>query len=383
MWVEKTENGKVIYRERYKNPYTGKWASPVSITFEKETKKNREQAEVILREKIAQKTNNVLDQSKTFSETYALWLTYYKTRTKRNTQLRQVSIKKQIDKYIDPDTLMSRIDKRMIDNLVDKMYNFGNLSYDYTSKVLTTLHQIFEFSIDRGFMKNNPITRYRISIKPKDKEKQKNRRKLKYLEKEEVEQILAYFKNNESVYWLHRRITEFLYLTGMRFGEMAALQWKNFNGNSVNVNGTLDYSQRKREDFQKADSTKTAAGDRIVDLPTRVLEIFDELRTSQNIRFGKTEADDFIFRDKTGYPVSVFTINKALKSAAVHCNINKTVTSHIFRHTHVSMLAEMNIPLKTIMDRIGHSDASTTLRIYNHVTNKAKQNVLDALNSLK
>ena len=56
--------------------------------------------------------------------------------------------------------------------------------------------------------------------------------------------------------------------------------------------------------------------------------------------------------------------------------------SHIFRHTHVSILSESNIPLKAIMERVGHSDANTTLQIYNHVTKKSKAKITSALDDI-
>ena len=34
----------------------------------------------------------------------------------------------------------------------------------------------------------------------------------------------------------------------------------------------------------------------------------------------------------------------------------KHLTTHIFRHTHISMLSELGVPLKTIMQRVGHND---------------------------
>lgn len=57
----------------------------------------------------------------------------------------------------------------------------------------------------------------------------------------------------------------------------------------------------------------------------------------------------------------------------------KKLTSHIFRHTLVSHLAENRVPLKAIMDRVGHADAKTTIQIYTHVTKKMKSNVADIM----
>ncbi len=49
--------------------------------------------------------------------------------------------------------------------------------------------------------------------------------------------------------------------------------------------------------------------------------------------------------------------------------MNKKVTTHTFRHTHITLLVEMNA-LKAIMKRVGHVDEKTTIRIYTDVTKK-------------
>ncbi|WP_242069687.1 tyrosine-type recombinase/integrase [Paenibacillus dendritiformis] len=54
-------------------------------------------------------------------------------------------------------------------------------------------------------------------------------------------------------------------------------------------------------------------------------------------------------------------------------SIKKEATPHIFRHTHISMLAEAGVDLKTIMQRVGHDNPDTTLRIYTHVTEKMRK----------
>ncbi|WP_449354395.1 tyrosine-type recombinase/integrase [Virgibacillus natechei] len=56
-----------------------------------------------------------------------------------------------------------------------------------------------------------------------------------------------------------------------------------------------------------------------------------------------------------------------------YTNIEKKATPHIFRHTHISMLAEADVDLATVMERVGHDDPQTTLKIYTHVTKKMKK----------
>nr|WP_275403075.1 tyrosine-type recombinase/integrase [Sporosarcina limicola] len=53
-----------------------------------------------------------------------------------------------------------------------------------------------------------------------------------------------------------------------------------------------------------------------------------------------------------------------------------TITTHGLRHTHCSLLFEAGASLKQVQDRLGHTDAQTTLNIYTHVTQKAKEEAI-------
>lgn len=58
---------------------------------------------------------------------------------------------------------------------------------------------------------------------------------------------------------------------------------------------------------------------------------------------------------------------------------DKELSSHIFRHSHISILAEKGIPLKVIMDRVGHENVEITNRIYTHITSPMKTNIINQL----
>lgn len=93
---------------------------------------------------------------------------------------------------------------------------------------------------------------------------------------------------------------------------------------------------------------------------------------------------DFIFTTSRGIPIQINSFNLTLKRANLRLEnpINKNLSSHIFRHSLVSYLAEKNIPLKAIMDRVGHSHGSkTTNDIYTHVTQNMKTSIIDILNA--
>ena len=104
----------------------------------------------------------------------------------------------------------------------------------------------------------------------------------------------------------------------------------------------------------------------------------NELEKNTNPRYRDM---GYIFTTKNGVPIQTNSFNLALKKANERLDkpIQKNLTSHIFRHTLVSRLAENRVPLKAIMDRVGHADAKTTTQIYTHVTKKLKANVAEIM----
>ena len=79
----------------------------------------------------------------------------------------------------------------------------------------------------------------------------------------------------------------------------------------------------------------------------------------------------------------VATINDTIKEAVKMSSIDKRVTTHTLRHTHISTLAQLGINIKAIQDRVGHSDYKTTLEIYTHVTDKMAQDMMNKLENFK
>ena len=92
---------------------------------------------------------------------------------------------------------------------------------------------------------------------------------------------------------------------------------------------------------------------------------------------------DHIFINTLGYPIIPARVIGALKRHGKKAGIEKNITTHIFRHSHISLLAELGTPLPAIMDRVGHSDSKTTLEIYSHVTKQMTLNIINKLDKLK
>ena len=75
------------------------------------------------------------------------------------------------------------------------------------------------------------------------------------------------------------------------------------------------------------------------------------------------------------------TINKFLKKASLHANIEKHVTCHTLRHSFATHLLESGADIRTVQEQLGHQDVKTT-EIYTHVLKRGVRGVRSPLSDL-
>lgn len=374
MWIEPLPENRFKYIERYVDPYTGKYKR-VSTVLTSDSTQAFKKAQKILDGRIKNKLHELEVTDATFYSVIDEWLPGYKKTLRPSSIMVTESKIKKIKEHINDDVLISKMDARFIQSFMDKL----DYSNEYLSHIKSLLNIVFSYAVDKRFIKESPMANVKVNYKAKTIE-DFTRVEDRFLEIEEAEALIKELYRTGRTYRIGRT-AEFLYLTGARFGEVVILKRKDFIGDIARISGTIDYTVGYKQG--KKGPTKTLKGIRDVKLTQRNLDLVERtIQENQLDAIGNQFYKDrgFVFVTKSGTPMQNNSFNLALKAAGERVGITKHLSSHIFRHTHVSILAENNVPLKAIMDRIGHEDAETTREIYTHVTKSMKNNVISVLN---
>ncbi|MBA8761762.1 tyrosine-type recombinase/integrase [Staphylococcus coagulans] len=401
MWVEqyKDKNNKTKYRyyEKYKDPYTNKWRR-VSVVMNKNTRQAQKEALLQLSDKIKIKQNEKSSNYKdiTLSNLIYAWFKFYKhtSGTKESWHNKINHFINKIFKEIDGDTLVKNIDRKMIQDLMIKIVVEEDFTESYARKIRFVIKSSLEFARKEYGLDNTKFLKDVIIPKKEFNKEKLERQRNNYLEKEEMAQVLNVFNEliskekrdkvriNLSII---KNICEIQALTGMRIGEVLALQNEDIDikNKTIDINGAI-FFKNTGEGYGIKTTTKTEGSNRKITINDRALTIIRrlQLRNKQFERWEKGYNNrGFVFTNRRGNPIHLNSVLNHLKTVELILfkNQKRKLTTHTFRHTHISTLTEMDVPLKAIMERVGHVDERTTLRIYTHVTKNMRDRITNEL----
>lgn len=377
MWTQAHKSGKVNFVERYKNPYTNEWKK-VSVLVEKDNARTRKYAQQYLDNKIAKILNNLESSETMFTDLFDDWWNFYKQEIKKSSISSLKGNIKEIREWFGINVKVSNIDPKYVQNYLDNL----DCSKSKKERHKTLLNLAFDYAVRLDVIKDNPSRRARL---PRQKKTLEDWKKVeeKYLEEDEIRPLLKELYRRPSTYRT-ALLSEFMSLNGCRIGEAISIRPENYDFDTkvLELHGTYDHS----DGYKNGEKTtpKTNASYRETIMTKREIEIIKEIEFMNELEKNTNERYQdmgYIFTTKNGIPTQINSFNLALKKANERLDepIKKNLTSHIFRHTLVSRLAENKVPLKAIMDRVGHADSKTTIQIYTHVTKKLKANVADVM----
>lgn len=361
-----TKDNKQLYRVQVYlgiNPYTGLPVKTTRSGFKTIKAAELEVAKLKLAFERGDLFSKQVNVNSTFEEIYFEWIEAYEKTVEPSTFYKT---KKLFENHILPNLGKYRM-KQITINQVQKIVNEWADNLVHYKQLRSYSSQIFKYAIVLEVLEKNPMEHVKL---PKKKKAQPSNN---YYSKEELNIFLESL-NGSSV-----KEQAFFYLianTGIRVGEAVALYWEDVDF----VKSTLSISKAiGRSDALYMKSTKTG-DNRCIDLDSNTIEKLKNWKTQYIKLYGRIQSNkgsskQLMFPNAKGTWHQPSTPNVWLKKIQKKFNFKK-ISVHGFRHTHCTLLFESGATLKAVQDRLGHSDATTTLNIYTHVTKKAKDDLI-------
>ncbi|MFJ4228402.1 tyrosine-type recombinase/integrase [Paenarthrobacter nicotinovorans] len=174
----------------------------------------------------------------------------------------------------------------------------------------------------------------------------------------------------------YRDFTNFLVMTGTRFGEATALTVADIDllGKPATARINKAWKRDGRNQFYIG-PTKTGAGKRTIGLNPALVDLLITLvagRPSKDLLFCTPKGERIVHKLYWHH----YWV-PAVKAAQLH-GLRKEPRIHDLRHTHASWLIQDGVPIFTVSRRLGHASIKTTEQVYGHLMPEALQVGADA-----
>lgn len=287
----------------------------------------------------------------------------------------------------------------------------GSLSSSSIKKIHSVLSSMLSIAVQWQLIESNPCRRIASP-------KHKRLNKVKYFTLEQIQIFLDLLDTPYFItYQAHDRTDDtgkpyhvseyqaqhtiplqqkiFFYMAlfgGFRRGELLALTWDDidFAEKSVSITkSTISYKGKQMEDL-----TKNYSSMRVVTLPDSIMTMLKNYQIEQkqykvsigNQWIGK----NYLFIQWNGKQMNLSTPYHAFKKIIKNYNDSvkdeskklPDIPLHGLRHTSATLLISQNIDVKTVSNRLGHAQTSTTMNIYAHSLKKMDEKAADTLEQL-
>lgn len=154
-------------------------------------------------------------------------------------------------------------------------------------------------------------------------------------------------KNCDYLNFRYQTLTMFLAYTGCRYSEAAELTVKHVDisaGKAIFVN------------------TKTNEN--------RTVYFAEPLKGNLQKLIDGRRPDDRVFTNTTGKQIQVTDYSEDLKRRARKAGVTKRTFPHNFRHSYITHMLEVSVPITEVATLVGHKDIQTTYSTYMHLADK-------------
>ena len=342
------------YRQVERTAYGLEDAKTLEITLIKEYKEN--------------KTTKDIDVKYLFNE-------YIES---KKAEIRTSSLKKDIfivNAYILPD--LEKIKLKKLNSLILQKWKNKIQSDESNLKSIKSRQNVYgvframlNYAVKMGYLQTNPLIKignFKVTVPVK--------KEIQFYTPEEFKAFInAAEQAIASDYdWNYYIFFCIAFYTGMRKGEIYALQWKDIKDNCICVTKSLN---QKLNDVVTAPKNEASIRNIQIPIPLKT-ELERHLERYQN--YDNFSYDFYICGGSR--PVRDTSVQNKNREYA-KCAGLKAIRLHDFRHSHASLLCHAGINIQEIARRLGHSKVTTTLNTYSHLYPSEQERAIEVLNKI-
>ena len=329
-----SDSGSVYQRNdkrwvgKYKDA-NGKWRY-----IYRKTKKEAKQA---LREALKNRDDGIAPSKLTVKDVLTNWLEEGKHEVSARTFSHREGLV-QINFYQHPIAQVKLSDLNY-DHLSGFMKSKRNLAPSTRQRLLSILKHVGAEGVRLRVLRYNPVA----DIKPPRQE----HRELAILSANQIKQLLQNVEGHR-----YELIVVLGATCGVRVGEALGATWEDIDFDR----GTLKIQRTVWRSRVLPPKTKTSR--RTLNLPQRAIEALSR-------RYNKTSGH--LCPTRSGKPTADSNFHNEWKKILVNAGLPRETTFHSLRHGAASLLLNQSVPIPVVSRYLGHSNPSTTMRVYAHM----------------
>jgi len=299
---------------------------------------------------------NQVKKNDLFHHFYKQWISVYKEGAIRNVTMSKYTIAHNWLLKLIPDLKLCDLDRTTYQNLLNEYAKVHERQT--TMDFHHAIKQAVLDAVDEGYIERDPTRKAII------KGKTPRVKKVQFLNQFELHSLLNTLRLEPEINW-----DWFILLvakTGLRFSEALAITPKDFDFSHqvLSISKTWDY--KTQTGFQP---TKNNSSVRKVQIDWQLVIQFSELIK------GLPEDEPIFVKDKEA-KIYNSTINHRLERRCKKANI-PVISIHGLRHTHASLLLFAGVSIASVARRLGHSNMTTTQKIYLHIIQELENKDID------
>ena len=361
-----TKDGRSWYYKCYYTDMFGNRKQKVSKLFAKKKIAEDEERKFLIEiEKKDKVDSNIM-----FIDVYNEWLDFKKTQVKSSTFYTR---KTRANKYILPffeKYKITSIKVNIINDWKNELNTLEKVKIEHKNKLIADLKEILEYARDNYEYDGkivSKLSKYKVEEVKKERDSISN-----FWTNDDFNKFIKVVDNE--LYFL---MFNFLYYTGLRFGEMLALNWNDIDleKKEVKINKTLTTRIENKKYLLTTPKTKNSV--RIVDLDDYIILLLKKHLNNEK-KLYNFDKGMFVFGNVNFISATTFKrkLNQYIEISKV-----KKITPHGFRHSHVSLLVNLGCDSKDVAERIGDT-IQMVEKTYYHMFPSKKKKTIELLNNI-